>query len=75
MSSSRTGPRATVTVFLNDGRGRLAPGVTTKLGMDPSPGLDVIAADFDDDGKADIAVSGGVVMMGKGDGTFGSSNT
>jgi FG-GAP-like repeat len=63
-------------VLLNDGHGALKPGLLTQL--DPQDVVTSVAtADFDKDGKVDIAVSasGGLLLMGHGDGTFGPPQT
>ena len=65
-------------IFLGDGTGALKPGATYNIGASPTS---VLAADFNGDGKLDLAVadsgvSGGndpgaiVVLLGNGDGTF-----
>jgi len=60
--------RSDVRVLLNDGAGRfrLAPGSPFKAGDGPSS---VVAADFDGDGKLDLAVGSDKVRLLLGDGT------
>jgi hypothetical protein len=71
----------TVVVLMNKGTGAFAAPVTyaASTGSDNS-GDRIAAADFNGDGKADIAVSQGIrgsldVLMNKGDGTFGAATT
>jgi FG-GAP-like repeat len=60
--------RSDVRVLLNDGAGhfRVAPGSPFKAGDEPSS---VVAADFDGDGKLDLAVASDKVRILLGDGT------
>src|SRR5262249_16876071 len=44
----------TVSVLLNDGTGNFAQAVTFKVGLNPTG---IVAADFNHDGKIDLAVS------------------
>lgn len=63
----------TVTVLLNNGNGTFSPSQTLSL---PDPGslvLQIVTADFNHDGRLDLAVAadGGIyVFLGNGDGTF-----
>jgi Bacterial Ig-like domain (group 2)/FG-GAP-like repeat len=66
----------TIAVFLNDGTGNFGTPVTTSVTTTASLGK-IVAGDFNEDGKADLAVSqisGGDqanrVLLGNGDGTF-----
>lgn len=64
----------TVSIHLNDGYGGFATGDPAFYPVGSYP-RDVVCADFDDDGNADIAVanSGGStvsILLGNGDGTF-----
>ncbi len=88
MLNSSTGyGTSNVTVMLGNGDGTFAAPQTTQ-GYNPGPvGGDVVqgsmvAADFNGDGKMDLAVVGGLVgsgevtiFLGKGDGTFTSMGT
>jgi len=63
----------TLSVFLNNGngtfRGPFSYGAASPLG--------IVLADFNHDGKLDVATSGGItvtVRLGNGDGTFGASH-
>jgi len=66
---SNTGGSA-VMVLKGVGDGTFVPGATFGVGLTPGA---IVAADFNNDGKLDLAVdsaSGIVVFLGKGDGTF-----
>lgn len=63
-----------LTLLMGAGRGKFNPSGTLTVGNKP---LSVVAADFNEDGKLDLAsVSGGFgylnVNLGNGDGTFGA---
>jgi hypothetical protein len=63
-------------VFTGKGDGTLQDPVTTTAGSQPFPPLVLAAADFDGDGKLDLAVESGYptstlsILLGNGDGTF-----
>ena len=66
-----------VAVFRNNGNGTFAPAVSYTAGTQPR---DLVAADFNGDGKAGLAVanygsSSVTILPGSGDGTFGSGTT
>ncbi|MBI2926666.1 MAG: VCBS repeat-containing protein [Verrucomicrobia bacterium] len=56
-----------VNVLLGKGNGTFLVAVNYAAGRDPEA---VVAGDFNGDGKPDLAVSNGIVLSGKGDGTF-----
>jgi hypothetical protein len=68
-----------LSVLLNNRDGTFTPSLTLPTGSSSGP-FDVVAADFNNDGKTDIAAAlRGVgfigVFLGNGDGTFGALNT
>lgn len=69
MDVAWAGPR-TLNVSLGDGKGGFGPPIPTSQGY--LGGYQLIAADFNGDGKPDIAVenNGVTIYLGNGDGTF-----
>ena len=67
------GPNS-ITVYFGDGTGHFSGGVTTPVAWIVHS---LIAADFNSDGKQDLlaTVSGEVVLLGNGDGTFTTTST
>lgn len=66
------GGQPTVTVLLNDGDGTFSPAPGGPLDVGTLP-LTIVTADFNHDGKLDLAVAcqnGIYVFLGNGDGTF-----
>ena len=63
-------PQNGISISLNNGDGTFQPPVF--YSTSPTTATDVVVADFNGDGKPDLAISGGsiVVMLGNGDGTF-----
>jgi hypothetical protein len=64
----------TVSILLGDGQGGFAPGPRSPLATGPAP-VSLAVADFNADGKADLAVASGTVnsaniFFGNGDGSF-----
>ena len=64
----------TVSIFLGNGDGTFTPATTPTVGVGTAP-VSVIAADFDRDGKLDLAVANQndhaiSILLGNGDGTF-----
>jgi hypothetical protein len=63
--------RATLSIFLNDGRGGFIPGATINAGNQPN---DFTLADVNGDGILDLVVGNAfgdvLVILGNGDGTF-----
>jgi hypothetical protein len=62
-SSSSSG----ITVFLGQGNGSFGAGITGPVNVG---GQVAVTADFNGDGKKDIATSFGQILLGNGDGTF-----
>jgi hypothetical protein len=62
-SSSSSG----ITVFLGQGNGSFGAGITGPVNVG---GQVAVTADFNGDGKKDIATSYGQILLGNGDGTF-----
>ncbi len=75
---SATVPREYVGVWLGNGDGTFQAPVYVDLGPADAVGVaGLVAADLDDDGKPDLAVTAWresriLVLLGRGDGTFGS---
>lgn len=77
VANGGSAPYSGISVSLGNGDGTFTPGSTIPLGSDL---LDVVAADFNADGKLDLAVtdvgSNTVsILLGNGDGTFGAPLT
>lgn len=68
----------TISIFLNKGDGSFGSPVMTTIGPPSNPGLaGIVAADFNEDGKTDLIVSGSqgdIVLLGNGDGTFAQAS-
>jgi len=62
----------TVSILLGNGDGTFAPQMTFST---DSIALSIGAADFNGDGKTDLAVLNGGIMLGNGDGTFQPPST
>ena len=65
----------TVTIFLGNGDGTFQPGVDYPTGTTNTAPVAIVAADFNGDGKLDLAVANTAantisVFLGNGDGTF-----
>lgn len=66
-----------VSVFLNRGNGTFSPAVNYDAGTGTTAADDITAADFNGDGKMDVAAGAGgnevVVFLNNGNGTFGAA--
>ena len=69
-SGGDTGSSINVTVLLNEGTGFSPP---EGGAMPSSVASGVLLDDFDEDGELDLYVTGGVLRLGLGDGTFGAA--
>lgn len=73
-AGSSGGPGTTVSILLGNGDGTFQPKIDASVGREP---FDLVAADFNDDGKVDVATANfldgtATVLIGNGDGTFQS---
>ena len=63
----------TVSILMGNGDGTFQPAVTDNTGLGAGNSIWLAAADFNGDGKLDLAVEGGndvAILMGNGNGTF-----
>jgi hypothetical protein len=76
---SKTYPNSGLAVSLGNGDGTFTTGPTSPISLGSSLSA-VLTADFDGDGKLDIAVTDSaantvIILLGNGDGTFGAPTT
>jgi FG-GAP-like repeat/FG-GAP repeat len=65
------GPNLQAAIYLGNGDGTFSSGSTYSLGSPEQPSFGIAIADFNRDGKPDIAAEN-IVLLGNGDGTFQS---
>ena len=63
------GPNFQASIYLGNGDGTFSTGSTYSLGSPVQPSFGIAIADFNRDGKPDIAAEN-IVLLGNGDGTF-----